>query len=123
MERANPNTAPRFPNSDVTTYSSMHLMSQSVLLITQLLLGNLLQINELDPLRRYTPSYERNRKMGRYSVFQVLVISFLLFFLANLTVLSCHGLLCVFSGFNLLFCVNCSFLSMFFNMTGKSLCE
>lgn len=71
IERLNPGSSPRFPISDGTTYSSMHLMGQAVLLITQLLLNGLLQINELDPLRRYTPSFERNRnKMGRYSVFQ-----------------------------------------------------
>lgn len=71
LERASPNSAPRFADSDGTSYNSMYLMGQSVLLITQLLLGGLLQVHELDPLRRYTPSYERNRKMGRYSVFQV----------------------------------------------------
>ena len=75
IERLNPGSSPRFPISDGTTYSSMHLMGQAVLLITQLLLNGLLQINELDPLRRYTPSFERNRnKLGRYSVFQVLFL-------------------------------------------------
>ena len=76
LERASPNSAPRFPDSDGTSYNSMYLMGQSVLLITQLLLGGLLQVHELDPLRRYTPSYERNRKMGRYSVFQVKVLAY-----------------------------------------------
>ena len=89
-ERANPNTALRLPNSECQNYASMYLMGQSVLLITQLLLGGLLQIHELDPLRRYTPSYERNRKMGRYSVFQVYIfgilfyIFFYVFYVANL---------------------------------------
>jgi hypothetical protein len=47
-------------------------MGQAVLLITQLLINGLLQINELDPIRRFMPSYDRTRKIGRYSVFQVL---------------------------------------------------
>lgn len=46
-------------------------MGQSILLITQLLTGGFLDVNELDPIRRYSPSYDRNRKVGRYSVFQV----------------------------------------------------
>jgi hypothetical protein len=47
-------------------------MGQAVLLITQLLIHGLLQINELDPIRRFMPSYDRTRKIGRYSVFQVI---------------------------------------------------
>ena len=49
-------------------------MGQSVLIITQLLAEGLLQTNELDPIRRYMPSYDRSRKSGRYSVFQVIII-------------------------------------------------
>lgn len=40
-------------------------------ILAQLLTGGLLHINELDPIRRYLPSYNRPRKGGRYSAFQV----------------------------------------------------
>ncbi|XP_065353861.1 probable phosphorylase b kinase regulatory subunit beta isoform X1 [Cloeon dipterum] len=47
-----------------------HLWSQALFVIAQLLTGGLLHINELDPIRRYLPSYNRPRKAGRYSAFQ-----------------------------------------------------
>ncbi|XP_059481695.1 probable phosphorylase b kinase regulatory subunit beta isoform X2 [Neocloeon triangulifer] len=47
-----------------------HLWSQALFVIAQLLTGGLLHINELDPIRRYLPSYNRPRKGGRYSAFQ-----------------------------------------------------
>nr|CAD7596405.1 unnamed protein product [Timema genevievae] len=46
------------------------LWNQAMLVIAQLLTGGLLHINELDPIRRYLPSYNRPRKGGRYSAFQ-----------------------------------------------------
>jgi phosphorylase kinase alpha/beta subunit len=49
----------------------LFLWGQSVFIIAQLLTGGLLHINELDPIRRYLPSYNRPRKGGRYSAFQV----------------------------------------------------
>lgn len=46
-------------------------MGQSLFIIAQLLTAGLLHINELDPIRRYLPSYNRPRKGGsRYSAFQ-----------------------------------------------------
>lgn len=50
---------------------SLFLWGQSMFIIAQLLTGGLLHINELDPIRRYLPSYNRPRKAGRYSAFQV----------------------------------------------------
>lgn len=50
---------------------SLFLWGQSVFVIAQLLTAGLLHINELDPVRRYLPSYNRPRKGGRYSAFQV----------------------------------------------------
>lgn len=50
---------------------SLFLWGQSVFIIAQLLTAGLLHINELDPIRRYLPSYNRPRKGGRYSAFQV----------------------------------------------------
>ncbi|XP_058452787.1 probable phosphorylase b kinase regulatory subunit beta isoform X6 [Malaya genurostris] len=49
---------------------SLFLWGQSVFIIAQLLTAGLLHINELDPIRRYLPSYNRPRKAGRYSAFQ-----------------------------------------------------
>lgn len=50
---------------------SLFLWGQSVFIIAQLLTAGLLHINELDMIRRYLPSYNRPRKGGRYSAFQV----------------------------------------------------
>lgn len=49
---------------------ALFLWGQSVFIIAQLLTASLLHINELDPIRRYLPSYNRPRKAGRYSAFQ-----------------------------------------------------
>lgn len=51
----------------------LFLWGQSVFIIAQLLTAGLLHINELDTIRRYLPSYNRPRKGGRYSAFQVSV--------------------------------------------------
>lgn len=53
---------------------SLFLWGQSVFIIAQLLTAGLLHINELDMIRRYLPSYNRPRKGGRYSAFQVRII-------------------------------------------------
>lgn len=49
----------------------IYLWNQAMFVIAQLLTASLLHINELDPVRRYLPSYNRPRKAGRYSAFQV----------------------------------------------------
>lgn len=49
----------------------LFLWGQAVFVIAQLLTSGLLHINELDIIRRYLPSYNRPRKGGRYSAFQV----------------------------------------------------
>ena len=49
----------------------IYLWNQAMFIIAQLLTANLLHINELDPIRRYLPSYNRPRRAGRYSAFQV----------------------------------------------------
>ncbi|XP_037960630.1 probable phosphorylase b kinase regulatory subunit beta isoform X2 [Teleopsis dalmanni] len=49
---------------------SLFLWGQSLFIIAQLLTAGLLHINELDPIRRYLPSYNRPRRAGRYSAFQ-----------------------------------------------------
>lgn len=50
------------------------LWGQAVFIIAQLLTSGLLHINELDTIRRYLPSYNRPRKGGRYSAFQVRIL-------------------------------------------------
>ena len=49
----------------------IYLWNQAMFVIAQLLTASLLHINELDPVRRYLPSYNRPRRAGRYSAFQV----------------------------------------------------
>lgn len=66
---------------------SIFLWGQSVFIIAQLLTAGLLHINELDMIRRYLPSYNRPRKGGRYSAFQV---SGLIIFNFFLTQTYCH---------------------------------
>lgn len=55
---------------------SVFLWGQSLFIIAQLLTAGLLHVNELDPIRRYLPSYNRPRKGGRYSAFQVSLIAY-----------------------------------------------
>lgn len=55
---------------------SLFLWGQSLFIIAQLLTAGLLHVNELDPIRRYLPSYNRPRRGGRYSAFQVGNIQF-----------------------------------------------
>lgn len=54
-----------------STENGLFLWNQAIFIISQLLTAGLLHINELDPIRRYLPSYNRPRKGGRYSAFQV----------------------------------------------------
>lgn len=49
----------------------IYLWNQALFILAQLLTGGLLHINELDLIRRYLPSYNRPKKGGRYSAFQV----------------------------------------------------
>jgi hypothetical protein len=66
-EKADPGSQLREAQPD----HALHMWSQALFIISQLLTGGLLHINELDPIRRYLPSYNRPRKAGRYSAFQV----------------------------------------------------
>lgn len=54
--------------------NGLFLWGQSLFIIAQLLTAGLLHINELDPIRRYLPSFNRPRKGGRYSAFQVSIV-------------------------------------------------
>lgn len=77
-ERNEPGSAYRLPSdegrgakfADQET-TPIYLWNQAMFVIAQLLTAGLLHINELDPIRRYLPSYNRPRRAGRYSAFQV----------------------------------------------------
>ncbi|XP_061707432.1 probable phosphorylase b kinase regulatory subunit beta isoform X2 [Cydia pomonella] len=58
------------PGDDSKDTGGLFLWAQSMFVLAQLLTGGLLHVNELDPIRRYLPSYNRPRRAGRYSAFQ-----------------------------------------------------
>ena len=47
------------------------MMGQAMLIISDLLTTQLLNVQELDPIRRYLPSATRPKSGGRYSSFEV----------------------------------------------------
>ncbi|XP_050528785.1 probable phosphorylase b kinase regulatory subunit beta isoform X3 [Daktulosphaira vitifoliae] len=72
FEKANPGSQLRSPGPECDDEEDppLFLWNQALYIIAQLLTSNLLHINELDPIRRYLPSYNRPKKPGRYSAFQ-----------------------------------------------------
>lgn len=77
-ERNEPCSTYRLPSDEGRGYKGftdnetpIHLWNQAMFVIAQLLTADLLHINELDPIRRYLPSFNRPRRAGRYSAFQV----------------------------------------------------
>ncbi|XP_018354361.1 PREDICTED: probable phosphorylase b kinase regulatory subunit beta isoform X1 [Trachymyrmex septentrionalis] len=75
-ERNEPCSAYRLPSDEgrgpkfMDDVTPIYLWNQAMFVIAQLLTAGLLHINELDPVRRYLPSYNRPRRAGRYSAFQ-----------------------------------------------------
>ncbi|PZC81128.1 hypothetical protein B5X24_HaOG213229 [Helicoverpa armigera] len=74
-ERSEPNSVRRLPANHPSDgiekdTGGLFLWAQSLFVLAQLLTGGLLHVNELDPIRRYLPSYNRPRRAGRYSAFQ-----------------------------------------------------
>nr|XP_024219665.1 probable phosphorylase b kinase regulatory subunit beta [Halyomorpha halys] len=67
-ERKEPGSAKRVMSEEGS--KSICLWNQAMYIISQLLCERLLNINELDPVRRYLPSFSRPRRTGRYSAFQ-----------------------------------------------------
>lgn len=67
-ERNEPHTVSRKSSPE----NNLFLWNQAMFILAQLLTAGLLHINELDPIRRYLPSYNRPKKGGRYSAFQVI---------------------------------------------------
>lgn len=69
-EKESPGTQRRLPVPDRSS-NTLFLWGQAIYILSQLLNDGLLHVNELDPIRRYLPSYNRPRRGGRYSAFQV----------------------------------------------------
>ncbi|CAL1279955.1 unnamed protein product [Larinioides sclopetarius] len=68
-EKREPGSQKRIPSEEGDA-DNLFLMGQALYIMSELLVDGLLHINELDPIRRYLPSYNRPRKTGRYSAFQ-----------------------------------------------------
>ncbi|XP_076338400.1 putative phosphorylase b kinase regulatory subunit beta isoform X3 [Tachypleus tridentatus] len=68
-EKCEPGSQPRVPSSEGDV-GNLFMVGQALYILSHLLIDGLLHINELDPVRRYLPSYNRPRKSGRYSAFQ-----------------------------------------------------
>ena len=71
-ERAEPGSQHRQPVINEVSANTF-LWGQSLYVIASLLTDGLVHPNELDLIRRYLPSYNRPRKAGRYSAFQVIM--------------------------------------------------
>ncbi|XP_052222503.1 phosphorylase b kinase regulatory subunit beta-like isoform X2 [Dreissena polymorpha] len=69
-EKACPGTGRRIP-SDAGSTNGVFLWGQAVYFISQLLVKDLLNINDLDPIRRHLPASERPKVNSRYSSFQI----------------------------------------------------
>jgi len=80
-ERADPGSQLRSagPEYEDNQDPPLFLWNQALYIIAQLLTSNLLHINELDPIRRYLPSYNRPKRPGRYSAFQVRNTSYIMY--------------------------------------------
>ncbi|GFW50474.1 probable phosphorylase b kinase regulatory subunit beta [Trichonephila clavipes] len=68
-ERREPGSQKRIPSEEGDA-DNLYMHGQALYIMSELLVDGLLHINELDPIRRYLPSYNRPRKTGRYSAFQ-----------------------------------------------------
>ncbi|CAG7786316.1 unnamed protein product [Allacma fusca] len=68
-EKQEPGSQIRHPSPEGTP-RNLFLWGQSVYIIAQLLTSGLVHINEIDLIRRYLPSFNRPRRVGRYSAFQ-----------------------------------------------------
>ena len=69
-ERQDPGSQARVTGPEGSA-NSIFLWGQSMYIIAQLLTSALINVNEIDLVRRYLPSFTRPRRIGRYSAFQV----------------------------------------------------
>ncbi|XP_052816202.1 phosphorylase b kinase regulatory subunit beta-like isoform X2 [Mya arenaria] len=70
IERMQPGRGRRYP-SDAGSTKGIFLWGQAVYFISQLLVKELLNINDIDPIRRHLPASERPKVNSRYSSFQI----------------------------------------------------
>jgi len=68
-EQTEPGSQTRLSGSEGSA-GSIFLWGQSMYIIAQLLTSALINVNEIDLVRRYLPSFTRPRRIGRYSAFQ-----------------------------------------------------
>ncbi len=61
----------RTASNDGCSSSDLFLWAQSLLIISDLLTSQLLNVYELDPIRRHLPSHSRPKWGHRYSAFEV----------------------------------------------------
>ncbi|XP_022700055.1 probable phosphorylase b kinase regulatory subunit beta isoform X2 [Varroa jacobsoni] len=69
LEKEHPGQSHRAASKEGTP-ENLFLAGQAFYIISQLLITKMLHINELDPIRRYLPSFNRPRRTDRYSAFQ-----------------------------------------------------
>ncbi|ESP02603.1 hypothetical protein LOTGIDRAFT_224755 [Lottia gigantea] len=69
LEKKNPGSQERLPSPEGSS-AGVFMWGQSVYLISQMLIKGIVNVNELDPIRRYLPAIERPRFSTRYSKFQ-----------------------------------------------------
>ncbi len=71
-ERECPDSQHRVASNHGLANKDLHLWSQSMLIISDLLTSRLLSVYELDPVRRHLASYKRPKMMTRtrYSAFE-----------------------------------------------------
>ncbi|XP_046550516.1 LOW QUALITY PROTEIN: phosphorylase b kinase regulatory subunit beta-like [Haliotis rubra] len=69
LEKSKPGSQKRLASPEGST-DGIFMWGQAVYLISQLLTDGLLNVNELDPIRRYLPALERPKFSARYSKFQ-----------------------------------------------------
>lgn len=70
QEKTDYGSTTRLPSAEGSGDQSLFLWNQALFIIAQLLIAGLLNVNELDPIRRFLPSYSKPRKTARYSAFQ-----------------------------------------------------
>ncbi|XP_056008769.1 phosphorylase b kinase regulatory subunit beta-like isoform X2 [Ostrea edulis] len=69
-EKRNPGSMTRYPSAEGST-DGTYMLGQSIYFISQLLVHGLLNLNDLDPIRRHLPASERPKVNMRYSSFQI----------------------------------------------------
>ena len=70
-EKTNPGTAYRSPSEEGSRSDNIFMWGQAMMIISDLLTSQLINVIDLDPIRRYLPSPTRPKGAGRYSTFEV----------------------------------------------------